>query len=33
LAQQTRADDGRKEKTSFIVVDAQSVKNRALFYW
>jgi transposase len=27
LVQQIRVDDGRKEKTSFIIVDAQSVKN------
>jgi hypothetical protein len=27
LVQQIRVDDGRKEKTSFVIVDAQSVKN------
>ncbi len=27
MVQQIRVDDGRKEKTSFIIVDAQSVKN------
>ena len=25
--QKVRVDDGRKEKTSFCIVDAQSVKN------
>lgn len=27
MVQQIRVDDGRKEKTSFVIVDAQSVKN------
>ena len=27
MIQQARIEDGRKEKTSFIIIDAQSVKN------